>query len=499
MAPEARESALSFSFVVGPTQSGRMRGLWLGFEVAVIAAGAIAKFVSWGLSRPASALGDAHSYLPGPTLAIQPDPSTGLEKVSFIGEAIRPWPPVLLYGVLPTMDSRALAQVGISAVAFAMLAVSAAASFRDRRVRLAAVALVTIVGCSPQVLTWDMAMGRESLTISFSALFLASVLAVARKVTTWRIIALMLLGLLVTIMRLNGFLFVAAMTLAAVVLGSARISSGFWSVKRSAGIAAVCLVGIGTYGTVLTERHDAAWKSWYGQTSTASQFGYMLSEWSGGGDQLVAALEPELPPCALAALPVKTEPISKPWYFILDLQASCPEFTAWVEDGRWRAWFLKYAVTHPSYIAAVFADALPLNISPGSASTVVPAVPVSFSSVVFTSYTDQQVRFEPLVVWGLLLALLLVGCVRVHGWSRSLKRLTALGLAFSAGAGLWVLTNEIFAPIHWVDSWRISIGAGVLVRLAVPLAALWLVDQWITSRRASVQSRSDQTSMSPAP
>lgn len=104
--------------------------------------------------------------------------------VDFSGRWRRPWATPLLYDLLPG-DHRweVVGQAVVGGIAWSVLALVAGAWFRDRRVRVAVVGAIALLGLTTSVTNWDTAILSESLALSLTALLAAAWLELARRPT----------------------------------------------------------------------------------------------------------------------------------------------------------------------------------------------------------------------------------------------------------------------------------------------------------------------------
>lgn len=92
--------------------------------------------------------------------------------VSLLGNAPRPWLLPLVHAALPERGVMLL-QTLLSAGAFLVLAFALAATVRSVWLRVGLMAIVLLIGVSPRVTNWDMAMLSESIAISMTCLLIA--------------------------------------------------------------------------------------------------------------------------------------------------------------------------------------------------------------------------------------------------------------------------------------------------------------------------------------
>lgn len=448
-------------------------GVWL-----IIAVASLARLLAWLSSLPVTLEGDAHSYLPGKGLAIIESPYVGLEKVSLVGDALRPWPISLLFGVLPTMTSRSFALLAISLIAFAAFAFQAQKFFKMPAIRTLALVSIMAISLSPQVGAWDLEMGGESLTISLLFAVAALVLALVRRPSLQTAVSLIFCSTALMVMRPISvpMLMVVGLVTTWIVFHHFP-SRPIKRVLTSASVAILFAVA-GVYSLFTVANQELAWQREYGQTYSEAQIGYILSPFNSQQEQLLGEFATKLPSCAIDALPVGIEPISKPWYFASDLQDTCPELTQYVRDGSWRSDYLSFLVTHPDYLFSQAKDAFTINLSPGLFGDYKSPVPQWLTTNFFGNYWDGRVIFEPLLLW-IAACLALFVWITLRGRSEGYSRAIIAGtLGIITGLFVWLLASHLVAPTHLIDRWRISIAPAVGVRAFGAVLALALLDRF---------------------
>lgn len=111
--------------------------------------------------------------------AINPDTASYQEPPSFTGQHSRPWV-VPLVQYLLTERQVVIAQALLGAFAFVMLACALAGTLHDHRARVAAMAVVLLLGIAPRVTYWDAMMLSESIAVSLTALLIAALVWIDR-------------------------------------------------------------------------------------------------------------------------------------------------------------------------------------------------------------------------------------------------------------------------------------------------------------------------------
>jgi len=101
--------------------------------------------------------------------------------VSLMGQSPQPWVLPLVYDVLVSAWSIVMFQTVLSAVAFVVLAVAIASEMRDQRVRVAALAVILLMGLSPRVIIHDNILLSEAPAIALTALLIASLIRFRRS------------------------------------------------------------------------------------------------------------------------------------------------------------------------------------------------------------------------------------------------------------------------------------------------------------------------------
>ncbi|MEO6987902.1 MAG: hypothetical protein ABI239_04570 [Aquihabitans sp.] len=108
--------------------------------------------------------------------------SAEYDIVDFTGRSRRPWATPLFYALLPD-DPRAMivTQALLGAVAWTVLALTAAAWFRHRHIQIGVAVTIAMVGLTTSVTNWDTTKLSESLALSLTMLVLAAWLNLVRR------------------------------------------------------------------------------------------------------------------------------------------------------------------------------------------------------------------------------------------------------------------------------------------------------------------------------
>lgn len=268
--------------------------------------------------------------------------SAGYETFQFLGDIDRFWSVPFLYALVDTDVGRITLQVVIAAVAWSWCAVILSSMSRYPRTVLSAVLLL---GISPQVVRYDLALLSESLGISFCVLTIAASLHMRKKksalsVTIW-LVSLTLcvytrpvhLWLLLVVLALPIFTFVAhrerKVTLTTLIL--LIISSGaFLQLQANSSTSTL------NFYTVLQERvmPDDKRFEWFTQQGmpvspnmrAATGYDY-INQLPSDVSEIIPLPKGQVPPTLMRAGGV---PLAQ-----------------WVQDSGWKT-YVRYVLSHPS-------------------------------------------------------------------------------------------------------------------------------------------------------
>jgi hypothetical protein len=112
----------------------------------------------------------------------------GYLHVSFVGHG-RPWVVPSIYAAVTSTGARIAVQCAVSILCFCLLAFVAARMVRRAWLQVVVAGGVLLIGASPQVTRWDLALVSESLALSLSVAAIATWLLVADRATRPRMTA----------------------------------------------------------------------------------------------------------------------------------------------------------------------------------------------------------------------------------------------------------------------------------------------------------------------
>lgn len=455
------------------------------------------KLATWLSSLPITADGDAHSYLPGPSLDVQQGWFMGLEKVSLTGaSSMRPWPATLLFGILPTMTLRSGAQMVLSTAAFVVLAAVVASSLRSPLARIIAVAGVFTLGLTPMVTVWEAHLWRESLSVTAGVALLASVFYFSRQHSWLGLAAFVASSLALILLRFTYFPIVIFASLA-MTIAYLKSRSQTQSPVRIWALAAATVVVL-VYGYTYFSAQDRGWIPWYGQSISEAQFGYIHSGSNPAIEVLMSQLAPDYPECAKDLLPVNAEYPSKHFYFVLDNAENCPEIRSFIQSGEWADRYVEFLVLTPSYVVQVLKNVGPVSLGWAVQLDELSLVPEALASL-FVPIGSGWGVFEPLPLW--LIAGVVIGVMAFRGTPSSNKAksgrsarptLLLISYAVVVSAGLSIALGTLLTPTPDADPYRIGIAAHVLLRLSAVVALVFGLDAFMNRRRMPEESESSQ-------
>jgi hypothetical protein len=171
------------------------------------------------------------------------DDTYGYLNLSFVGHG-RPWVVPLLYNVISADGLRIVAQCAIGIVCWCGLAYVAASVVQRTPLKVIIAAGVLVVGASPQVTRWDLALLSESLALSLTAAAIACWILFAMRATTGRMVAVWAITLLWAFTR------PAHLMLLPVLLVLLLVSLSWRSGRRLRGALLCALVPVAIWGAV---------------------------------------------------------------------------------------------------------------------------------------------------------------------------------------------------------------------------------------------------------
>jgi hypothetical protein len=175
----------------------------------------------------------------------------GYLRLSFVGHG-RPWVVPLLYTATTSSGARVAAQCAVSIVCFCLLAFVAARMVRRAWLQVVVAGGVLLIGASPQVTRWDLALVSESLALSLSVAVIATWLLFATRTTRARMIAVWGVTLLWAFTR-SAHLVLLPLIVVLLVVSLAWVSG-----RRSRGLLMLALVPVAIWGLVAVRNDPGA-------------------------------------------------------------------------------------------------------------------------------------------------------------------------------------------------------------------------------------------------
>jgi hypothetical protein len=148
----------------------------------------------------------------GQTVGVFPD-SASYTRLSFTGNAERMWPIPAVFSFLHSDSTRILANIFIGSAVWIFMAFTLA---RQSRYPRAVFASVLLLGLSPQVIRYDLALLSESLGISFAVLLVVTSVRIAKEKTTPNLVLWMIAFVLCSMTRPTHLIIVVACALVSV-------------------------------------------------------------------------------------------------------------------------------------------------------------------------------------------------------------------------------------------------------------------------------------------
>lgn len=378
--------------------------------------------------------------------------SAGYENLSLWGTVDRFWPVPLMYSLLQSDAARVVGHVVLGIAAWAWLA--SAVSRLSRWPKTSFVAIM-LIGLSPQVIRYDMAMLSESFGITFVIAAIAATMHVISRRTRTTLIVWM------------GTIVISAMTRPThlVILIVAVCVVGFSAIRtreKNAIIFALVLVASTLFGFVQLNGHSStSLLNFYTVLAERVMPDDERYEWfvEQGMPDIEAArtaagyeYDYQLPAdvADIVSLPVGQQPPTL-------MRVGGVELAEWARDNGWRQ-YVTYVVTHPSDTATRLGNLFDDTISPQNSEF----LPLENGPMI------PWRIFQYWQVWTLTLGLGLIGHYfysPTRHVGHVIMTMAAVGTVMYAGT---LLTSGIEHPRHGVT---VSVVLRVLAITAVATAS----------------------------
>jgi hypothetical protein len=353
-----------------------VQGIVIFARALLIGAYLVARIVIAVRSRPFVWV-DTGSYIP----------SKGTQVFSLLGHSPRPWGVPLLFSVLPTNETRALAVWFIGTVAWALLAYALWITLHSRVGKILGAAAILGLALTPAVVRWDFAIGSEALSVTLGILSLALLMIWARTRSRTAFIAMIVAAFWWTFTR-QDLLPIIAILLLTLIWYAWRVPE----VRKTALVgAAVLALGLGWILAIQPDI-EQGYAQWGGSHYTLSNatFLYRLRLVILPDPQMRSAYftDFQMPHCA----PAEQIARGAAWRTGL-FQSSvrqCPRLVAWMNENAASVAY-KYALKHPKHYAAVTADLAPSMLAGPAGGQYVNHVPaVMPSQVAVVAWPGKQ-------------------------------------------------------------------------------------------------------------
>ncbi len=422
------------------------------------------------MNLPGHIWGDSAGYLPGDELAIHDGPLTGFEKFSLFGtDVVRPWTVTLPFGLLSTMDARAVFQTILSIVSFGILATITKNSFPNECAKGMFVGIfILVIGCSNEVLGWENEIGRESISISLLALFLASAIFHCQKPKMSSMIVMLAIGALALITRPSlGPVVIGLYSLAIFYLFYHRRK---WMKIRYFGeliiVVALAISSI-AYAAMVSNNIDQGWKKWYGITMTDVQIAYVMSDFNPNVQELKLSNQVLIPECILEDIPIDTsKDLGAPFFVPLMWAAECNDYGQW-SSNNWNSQYYRHIVSNPKYSLNLMQEGFMNSVSPIYFSDKYSPVPLAISAMLFSR---ANVLDDPIIIYlAIVFVFSLLNSGKLLYWRKKSKssNLLSIGIVLLVGSVASIWFNLVMLPTHAVDISRINTSGGLLLRSVI--------------------------------
>ena len=411
--------------------------------------------------------------------------------VSLDGHSIRPWGVTVWMALWPSDQGILLAQVALSIVAWAALAVTVAHGIENPAGRRVIAFLLLLVSCTAQVTAWDANMLSESVSVSTGILALVAIIRFTRQPSWMRAGVLVLAALWFAMTRPNVFPVLLAWAVALVVVGVLRRQVVLW------GAVAGAFVLTSLYAYVYNVRSDDTWRAQMGVTRTTIAYAYPIAGNNPVAEDVLADVRrSDAPRCMIPATPdeVSRHGTTRRVHKTAD---ACPGMDAWA-TANWTRWWARWLLHHPTKTLSIIHEELPNALSPPVNADVSAPAPTFVGSMFFGSTSIPQstiatrsYRTQPLLLWlAAIIILALLARRRLRGGSWH----TDLIVLFGAGGALVsAISGGLLIQAAPDGVGRESTGVAVLLTAScVALVGLGLGRLW--SETAPDRQRSDPAS-----
>jgi hypothetical protein len=411
--------------------------------------------------------------------------------VSLDGHSIRPWGVTIWMALWPSDRGILLAQVALSIVAWAALAVTVANGIGNPAARRIMAFILLLVSCTGQVTAWDANMLSESVSVSTGVLALVAIIRFTRQPSWTRAGVLVLAGLWFAMTRPNVFPVLLAWAVALVVVGVLRRQVVLW------GAVAGAFVLTSLYAYVYNVRSDDTWREQMGVTRTTIAYAYPIAANNPvAKDVLADVRRSDAPRCMIPATPNQVSQRGTTRW-VHRTAGACPGMDAWATTN-WTRWWVGWLLDHPTKTLRIIHTELPNALSPPVNANVSAPAPTFVGSMFFASTSIPQstvatrsYRTQPLLLWLaaiITLAVLTRRRLRGGSWHTDLVVLVGAG-----GALVSAISGVLLIQAAPDGVGRESTGVAVLLTAScIALVGLGLGRLWFET--ASDRQRSDPAS-----
>lgn len=411
--------------------------------------------------------------------------------LSLVGNSLRAWPTVAVFGLVDGDSSRTLVQSILYLAAWSLLMWA----FLARTTPVTAAITGSLVGLfalAPVVFEWNTIILSESVTISLTIAGIGmSRLALdsGRAAAYWMWSGLLALSLAAVNKLPLGAILVAVLIVHGLNACGAldgEPTRGPKDIRRPVAIISIVAAAIlMLYPLVVNASIDRTWAregsdgtsrnavNYYFLTSAdvdsplsgpAAGFG---SRAVASADRLHAALPDDAPAC-LKASRATTATLPQP--FQRELAATCPDGVAWV-NANFIPWYATFLLTHPDYVVNVLAYRMALSLTSDPHVELVSMIPPALAQL-FSEAEIGGVLYLPLAIWFLVgLASCIAAIVRLARSARDAVG-ALLVAAFIGSLIAWCVTLLMMSA----ELQRISV-----VAIAPLIASSILLPQWLWS------------------
>ncbi len=334
-------------------------------------------------------------------------------STNFLGESLRPWPVTVVYALAPSDTWRVLAQFVIATCCWAFCIWQFGRLTSNRAGAVVASFSVAVLAGTAGVSSFDAVLLSESLTVSWMALYVGTLLSLSRG--RGRLATLVVAFVSASILGILRPVLIPLILVVALLAYLLRTRDSRRPARPMATFAVISVLTLGTsaYAWTYNVQMDKTWGHWLSVPGlngrTLTQY-YVAAYGTKSGPELIEAMVDAGGPDCLRPDPPATRGDPSRHYFREDT-LTCPEGQVWLSD-HFVSSLVSHLARHPGAALTYFFEALD-DQSVASVQRAVDEVAIpSFvpGPVDRLFFSRRHGLFDPLVLWSLVA----VGAVAVR-------------------------------------------------------------------------------------